>query len=161
MILPTSTIAKSPPAPAPTDNIKRLASWMSYSTFAINVASLTLPEAYRSAAAADSNFSYWHSATFNNDGTKVLFSDEWGGGGAPKCRITDRREWGADAIFTLTDANGTPIMVRNTAADPAGDKMQFQNYYKLPAAQTKEENCVAHNGSLVPIPGRDVMVQAW
>ena len=115
----------------------------------------------RIAAAADSNFSYWHSATFNNDGTKVLFSDEWGGGGQPKCRITDRREWGADAIFTITDANGTPIMVRNTAADPAGDKMQFQNYYKLPAAQTKEENCVAHNGSLVPIPGRDVMVQAW
>ena len=115
----------------------------------------------RIAAAADSNFSYWHSATFNNDGTKVLFSDEWGGGGQPKCRITDRREWGADAIFTLTDANGTPVMVRNTAADPAGDKMQFQNYYKLPAAQTKEENCVAHNGSLIPIPGRDVMVQAW
>ena len=115
----------------------------------------------RIAAAADSNFSYWHSATFNNDGTKVLFSDEWGGGGQPKCRITDRREWGADAIFTLTDASGTPIMVRNTSADPAGDKMAFQNYYKLPAAQTKEENCVAHNGSLIPIPGRDVMVQAW
>jgi LVIVD repeat len=115
----------------------------------------------RIAAASDSNFSYWHSATFNNDGTKVLFSDEWGGGGQPKCRITDRREWGADAIFTLTDANGTPTMVRNAAADPAGDKMQFQNYYKLPAAQTKEENCVAHNGSLIPIPGRDVMVQAW
>jgi len=115
----------------------------------------------RVAAVSDSNFSYWHSATFNNDGTKVLFSDEWGGGGQPKCRITDRREWGADAIFTLTDANGTPVMVRNSATDPAGDKMQFQNYYKLPAAQTKEENCVAHNGSLIPIPGRDVMVQAW
>jgi hypothetical protein len=115
----------------------------------------------RIAAVADSNFSYWHSATFNNDGTKVLFSDEWGGGGQPKCRITDRREWGADAIFTLTDANGAPVMVRNRAADPAGDRMQFQNYYKLPAAQTKEENCVAHNGSLIPIPGRDVMVQAW
>ena len=115
----------------------------------------------RVAAVADSNFSYWHSATFNNDGTKVLFSDEWGGGGQPKCRITDRRQWGADAIFSLTDANGTPVMVRDTAGDPAGDKMQFQNYYKLPAAQTKEENCVAHNGSLIPIPGRDVMVQAW
>ena len=115
----------------------------------------------RIAAVADSNFSYWHSATFNNDGTKVLFSDEWGGGGQPKCRSTDRREWGADAIFTLTDANGAPIMVRNTASDPAGDNMKFQNYYKLPAAQTKEENCVAHNGSLIPIPGRDVMVQAW
>jgi hypothetical protein len=98
----------------------------------------------RLAAVADSNFSYWHSATFNNDGTKVLFSDEWGGGGQPKCRITDKREWGADAIFKLVDG-----------------KMVFQSYYKLPAPQTKEENCVAHNGSLIPIPGRDVMVQAW
>ena len=95
-------------------------------------------------AVSDSNFSYWHSATFNNDGTKVLFSDEWGGGGQPKCRATDRKEWGADALFTLD--NG---------------KMKFQSYYKMPAAQTIYENCVAHNGSLIPIPGRDVMVQAW
>jgi hypothetical protein len=98
----------------------------------------------RIGAVADSNFSYWHSATFNNDGTKLLFSDEWGGGGQPKCRATDKREWGADAIFTIVDR-----------------KMVFQSYYKLPAPQTKEENCVAHNGSLIPIPGRDVMVQAW
>lgn len=98
----------------------------------------------RLAAVADSNFSYWHSATFNNDGTKILFSDEWGGGGGPKCRVTDRREWGADALFTL--ANGA---------------MNFQGYYKLPAAQTPYENCVAHNGSLIPIPGRDIMVQSW
>jgi len=98
----------------------------------------------RIAAAADSNFSYWHSATFNNDGTKVLFSDEWGGGMQPKCRATDPAAWGADAIFTLT--NG---------------KMDFKSYYKLPAAQTSVENCVAHNGSLIPIPGRDVMVQSW
>ena len=96
-------------------------------------------------AASDSNFSYWHSATFNNDGTKVLFSDEWGGGGAPKCRASDPKQWGADALFTI-DAN---------------HKMHFQGYYKLPAAQTSEENCVAHNGSLIPVPGRDVMVQAW
>jgi hypothetical protein len=95
-------------------------------------------------AVADSNFSYWHSATFNNDGTKILFSDEWGGGGAPKCRATDPRNWGADAIFTIENR-----------------KMVFQNYYKLPAVQTSQENCVAHNGSLIPIPGRDVMVQAW
>lgn len=95
-------------------------------------------------AVADSNFSYWHSATFNNDGSKVLFTDEWGGGGQPKCRASDPHEWGADAIFTLAD-----------------NKMTFQNYYKLPAPQTEEENCVAHNGSLIPIPGRDVMVQAW
>ena len=96
-------------------------------------------------AASDSNFSYWHSATFNNDGTKLLFSDEWGGGGQPKCRATDRKEWGADAIFTITPDR----------------KLQFQSYYKMPAAQTENENCVAHNGSLIPIPGRDVMVQAW
>jgi hypothetical protein len=98
----------------------------------------------RIGAVADSNFSYWHSATFNNDGSKILFSDEWGGGGQPKCRITDKPEWGADAIFTLKNR-----------------KMEFQSYYKLPAPQTPEENCVAHNGSLIPIPGRDVMVQAW
>jgi hypothetical protein len=95
-------------------------------------------------AAADSNFSYWHSATFNNDGSKILFSDEWGGGMQPKCRVTDPKEWGADAIFTL-----------------AGSAMNFKSYYKLPAPQTRNENCVAHNGSLIPIPGRDVMAQAW
>jgi hypothetical protein len=95
-------------------------------------------------AVSDSNFSYWHSSTLNNDGTKVLFSDEWGGGGQPKCRKTDPHEWGADAIFTIVDR-----------------KMHFQNYYKMPAVQTPQENCVAHNGSLIPIPGRDVMVQAW
>ncbi|MDB4947842.1 MAG: repeat-containing protein [Gemmatimonadetes bacterium] len=98
----------------------------------------------RLTAVADSNFSYWHSATFNNDGTKVLFSDEWGGGGQAKCRATDRREWGSDAIFTIADR-----------------QLQFRSYYKLPAAQTAQENCVAHNGSLIPIPGRDVMVQSW
>src|SRR5438309_1056339 len=95
-------------------------------------------------AVSDSNFSYWHSATFNNDGTKLLFSDEWGGGGQPKCRATDKHEWGADAIFTLVD-----------------NRMTFQSYYKMSAPQTPFENCVAHNGSLIPIPGRDVMVQAW
>jgi hypothetical protein len=95
-------------------------------------------------AAADANMSFWHSATFNNDGTKLLFSDEWGGGGQPRCRVTDKKEWGADALFTIE--NG---------------KLQFHSYYKLPAPQTPQENCVAHNGSLIPIPGRDVMVQAW
>jgi hypothetical protein len=95
-------------------------------------------------AAADSNFAYWHSATFNNDGTKVLFSDEWGGGSAPRCRETDKPEWGANAIFTL-----------------ANNRMTFQSYYKLPVVQTANENCVAHNGSLIPVPGRDIMVQAW
>ncbi|MFM8567689.1 MAG: LVIVD repeat-containing protein [Gemmatimonadota bacterium] len=98
----------------------------------------------RIGAVADSNFSYWHSATFNNDGTKILFTDEWGGGGGPKCRASDPMAWGADAIFTLENRT-----------------MTFQSYYKLPAPQTSLENCVAHNGKLIPIPGRDVMVQSW
>jgi hypothetical protein len=98
----------------------------------------------RIGAVADSNFSFWHSATFSNDGSKILFSDEWGGGAAPRCRATDKMQWGADAIFTLS-----------------GNQMTFQSYYKMPAAQTEFENCVAHNGSLIPVPGRDIMVQAW
>jgi hypothetical protein len=95
-------------------------------------------------AVADSNFAYWHSATFNNDATTVIFTDEWGGGGQPKCRESDPMEWGANAIFTLDDG-----------------AMRFRSYYKLPVAQTELENCVAHNGSLVPVPGRDLMIQAW
>ena len=95
-------------------------------------------------AVADSNFSYWHSATFSNDGKKVLFTDEWGGGGQPKCRESDPMEWGANAIFTIE--NG---------------KMKFQEYYKMSAPQTSQENCVAHNGSLIPVPGREIMVQSW
>jgi hypothetical protein len=93
---------------------------------------------------ADKNFAYWHSATFNNDGTKVIFTDEWGGGTRPRCRATDPPTWGADAIFDIVDR-----------------KMRFGGYFKMPAAQTEQENCVAHNGSLVPVPGRDIMVQAW
>ncbi len=96
-------------------------------------------------AVADSNFAYWHSATFNNDGNVVIFTDEWGGGTQPKCRATDPKEWGANAVFTI---NGE-------------GKMEFQSYYKLPAAQTSTENCVAHNGSMIPVPGRDIMVQGW
>ncbi len=95
-------------------------------------------------AVSDQNFSYWHSATFNNDGTKVLFTDEWGGGSAAYCRESDPREWGANAIFSIHDR-----------------RMRFESYYKLPAAQPDNEVCVAHNGSPIPIPGRDVMVQAW
>ncbi len=93
---------------------------------------------------ADENFSYWHSATFNNDGSKVLFTDEWGGGSQPKCRATDPYEWGANAIFTIENR-----------------RMRFHSYFKMPAPQTSAENCVAHNGSLIPVPGRDIMVQAW
>ena len=92
----------------------------------------------------DPGFAYWHSATFNNDGTKVLFTDEWGGGGRPRCRAADPRNWGANAIYDIVDG-----------------RMQFRSHYKLPAPQSAEENCVAHNGSLVPVPGRDIFVQAW
>jgi hypothetical protein len=95
-------------------------------------------------AVTDKNFAYWHSATFNNDGTKVVFTDEWGGGTAPRCRATDLLTWGADAIFDIVDK-----------------KLQFRGYYKMPAPQTDKENCVAHNGSIIPVPGRDIMVQAW
>lgn len=92
----------------------------------------------------DTGFAYWHSATFNNDGTKVLFTDEWGGGMRPRCRSFDPINWGAIAIFDIAD-----------------QQLDFQSYYKMPAPQTKTENCVAHNGSIVPIPGRDIFVQAW
>ena len=95
-------------------------------------------------AAADKNFAYWHSATFNNGGTKVIFTDEWGGGTQPRCRATDPPNWGGDAIFDIVDR-----------------KLVFRGYYKMPAPQTDTENCVAHNGSLIPVPGRDIMVQAW
>ncbi len=98
----------------------------------------------RVAAVSDPNYAFWHSANFNNAGTKVLFTDEWGGGAQPRCRATDPMNWGADAIFTLSEG-----------------KLTLASYFKMPAAQTDLENCVAHNGSLVPIPGRDILVQAW
>jgi hypothetical protein len=95
-------------------------------------------------AVTDPNYAFWHSANFSNDGTKVLFTDEWGGGGQPRCRASDPMNWGADAIFNLK-----------------GGKLTLASYYKMPAPQTELENCVAHNGSLIPIPGRDVEVQSW
>jgi hypothetical protein len=95
-------------------------------------------------AVNDPNYSYWHSASFSNDGTKVVFTDEWGGGLGARCRPNDPTKWGADAIFHLAD-----------------DKLSLVSYYKLPAAQGDTENCVAHNGSLIPVPGRDIEVQAW
>lgn len=95
-------------------------------------------------AVVDPAFAYWHSATFNNDGTKVIFTDEWGGGVRARCRAADPKHWGANAIYEIVD-----------------DKLVFRSYYKMPATQTKTENCVAHNGSLVPVPGRDIMVQSW
>jgi hypothetical protein len=95
-------------------------------------------------AVSDKNFAYWHSATFNNDGTKIIFTDEWGGGTRPRCRASDLQTWGADAIFDIVDK-----------------KLRFGGYFKMPAAQTDTENCVAHNGSIIPVPGRDIMVQGW
>ena len=95
-------------------------------------------------AVVDQGFAYWHSATFNNDGTKVVFTDEWGGGGRPRCRAQDPADWGADAIFDIVDG-----------------RLEFAGYFKIPASQSDEENCVAHNGSAVPVPGRDIFVQAW
>jgi hypothetical protein len=95
-------------------------------------------------AVNDPNYAYWHSASFSNDGKKVVFTDEWGGGMGPRCRENDPNKWGANAIFRLN-----------------GNDLTFANYYKLSAAQTETENCVAHNGSLVPVPGRDIKVQAW
>jgi hypothetical protein len=95
-------------------------------------------------AVTDKSFAYWHSATFSNDGSRVIFTDEWGGGTRPRCRPTDPPTWGADAVFDIVDR-----------------KLTFAGYYKLPAPQGEQENCVAHNGSLIPIPGRDIMVQGW
>jgi uncharacterized protein (DUF305 family) len=92
----------------------------------------------------DKGFAYWHSATFNNDGSKVIFTDEWGGGSRPRCRAYDPLNWGADAIYDIVDG-----------------KLEFRGYYKMPAPQLEQENCVAHNGSIVPVPGRDLFVQAW
>lgn len=95
-------------------------------------------------AVNDPNYAYWHSASFSNDGSKVVFTDEWGGGMGARCRLTDPNVWGANAVFHLKD-----------------NKLKFASYYKMPAAQGDTENCVAHNGSLVPVPGRDIKVQAW
>jgi uncharacterized protein (DUF305 family) len=95
-------------------------------------------------AVVDKGFAYWHSATFNNDGTKVLYTDEWGGGSRPRCRAYDPLTWGADAFYDIVDG-----------------KLEFKSYFKMPAPQVEQENCVAHNGSIVPVPGRDIFVQAW
>jgi hypothetical protein len=96
-------------------------------------------------AVSDPNYAFWHSANFSNDGKTVLFTDEWGGGGQPRCRISDPMRWGADAIFSIEPDK----------------KLKLDAYYKMPAPQTDKENCVAHNGSIIPVPGRDILVQSW
>src|SRR5262249_13834652 len=95
-------------------------------------------------AVSDPNYAFWHSATFNNAGNKVLFTDEWGGGIQPRCRGTDPMSWGADALFNISNR-----------------KMKAASYYKMPVPQPDDINCVAHNGNLIPVPGRDIMVQSW
>jgi len=92
----------------------------------------------------DTGFAYWHSATFNNDGTKLVFTDEWGGGGRARCRAWDPLDWGANAIYDIVD-----------------NKLIFKSHYKMPAPQVETENCVAHNGSIIPVKGKDIFVQAW
>ena len=92
----------------------------------------------------DTGFAYWHSATFNNEGTKVVFTDEWGGGGRARCRAWDPLDWGANAIYDIVD-----------------NKLEYRSHYKMPAPQLETENCVAHNGSIIPIPKKDIFVQAW
>tara|TARA_B100001996_G_scaffold37031_2_gene27396 strand:+ start:21 stop:2402 length:2382 start_codon:yes stop_codon:yes gene_type:complete len=92
----------------------------------------------------DTGFAYWHSATFNNDGTKILFTDEWGGGGRARCRAWDPMNWGANAIYDIVEG-----------------QLEFRSHFKMPAPQKETENCVAHNGAIIPVPGRDIFVQAW
>ena len=107
-----------------------------------DIADPSAPE--RIDSVSDPGFAYWHSATFNNDGSKVLFTDEWGGGTRPRCRTYDPLTWGADAIYDIIDG-----------------KLVFRSHFKMPAPQSETENCVAHNGSIIPVPGRDIFVQAW
>ena len=96
-------------------------------------------------AVADTNFSLWHTAVFSNDGSKVVFTDEWGGGTSPNCQATSMMEMGGNTTLTIT-----------------GDrKLKQHAYFKIPSAQTAQENCVSHNGGLIPVPGRDLMVQGW
>ena len=109
----------------------------------IDISDATHPK--RIFAVADPNYAFWHSVNFSNDGKTVLFTDEWGGGGQPRCRATDPMDWGADAIYTITPDK----------------KLKLDSYYKMPAPQTAKENCVAHNGSMIPVPGRNIEVQSW
>jgi hypothetical protein len=96
-------------------------------------------------ALSDENFSLWHTAVFNNDATSVVFTDEWGGGTQPRCREGDPFELGGNTILGIgTDGSFTQ-----------------HAYFKMPAVQTDTENCVSHNGGLIPVPGRDIMVQGW
>jgi hypothetical protein len=95
-------------------------------------------------AVSDPLYAYWHGATFSNDGKTVVFTDEWGGGTNPRCRAKDDLKWGGNSIYDIVKG-----------------KLVFRSYYKIPPVQTDQENCVSHIPSLVPVPGRDIFVQAW
>jgi hypothetical protein len=94
------------------------------------------------------NFAFWHSATFNQGAKKVVFTDELGGGGSPTCNEATGPKRGANGIYDIVGK---------------GDKARlvFKSYYKIPRHQASTENCVAHNGSIIPVKGKDLMVQAW
>jgi hypothetical protein len=96
----------------------------------------------------DAHFAFWHSATFNNSGTKVVFTDELGGGGAATCNEKIGPNRGANGIYDIVGKG-------------KDRKLVFRSYYKIPRMQADTENCVAHNGSLIPVPGKDIMVQSW
>ena len=96
-------------------------------------------------AAADTNFSRWHTAVFSNDGKKIVFTDEWGGGTSPNCQVSNMMQMGGNTTLTIDKSR----------------KFKQGAYFKIPTAQTAQENCVSHNGALVPVPGRDIMVQGW
>ena len=96
-------------------------------------------------AISDSTFSLWHTAVFSNDGKKVVFTDEWGGGTGPMCQATSMMQQGGNTTLEIT----------------ADRKFRQGGYFKPNFAQTAQENCVSHNGGVIPVPGRDIMTQGW
>ncbi|MGP4048228.1 LVIVD repeat-containing protein [Streptomyces sp. 2A115] len=94
------------------------------------------------------NFAFWHSASFNQKANKIVFTDELGGGGAATCNAAIGPNRGANGIYDIVGKGDSR-------------KLVFKSYYKIPRHQADTENCVAHNGSLIPVKGKDIMVQAW
>ena len=101
---------------------------------------------FRISALADTNnYQGRHTAAFSNDGKKLIQTDEWGGGTGPMCQASSMIELGGNTVISLD----------------AKKKQTQRAYFKLPSAQTAEENCVSHNGGIIPVPGRDLYVQGW
>lgn len=96
-------------------------------------------------AVSDTNFSLWHTAVFSNDAKRVVFTDEWGGGTGPMCQATSMMQMGGNTTLTIDSKR----------------KLTEHAYFKIPTAQSAQENCVSHNGGLIPVPGRDIMAQGW